>query len=312
MAVKTLKAAEVQRGIREMTREIIRMIEKRRISGSTFIASGEGIPLTTAWACEVVIFQCLATLEQKHQQKYQLIQLSPLGSWPIGWCPTQVLHPVIGSSIVHVRLECLAIAQCSWSTLNKLRRWQRWRDTMESYCLHQNMEVLGWFGSCQMERRKWSSSKKWCICCHRSTLSHSLSSPTTMSQSNRWITTVSISKITVSNRFPLHLRLITYIFEIAFWNKLWNHTNTPTSATTTAAWQHFWRLGMHLGAMQRSGCHGMTAWPTLLWRRWTSCWKSMPTLRRWLGSAIGWATWSSSHIGSWRLPWPSTLLSHYS
>jgi len=42
------KAAEVQRGIREMIREIIRTIGKRRISGSAFIAIGEGIPPRTA------------------------------------------------------------------------------------------------------------------------------------------------------------------------------------------------------------------------------------------------------------------------
>jgi hypothetical protein len=50
MAVKPVKAAEVQRGIREMTREIIRetTIGKRRISGSVFIASGEGTPPRTA------------------------------------------------------------------------------------------------------------------------------------------------------------------------------------------------------------------------------------------------------------------------
>ena len=51
MAVKPVKAAEVQGGIREMTREMIREIireTKRRISGSAFIAIGEGIPPTTA------------------------------------------------------------------------------------------------------------------------------------------------------------------------------------------------------------------------------------------------------------------------
>jgi hypothetical protein len=48
MAVKPVKAAEVQRGIREIIREIIRTIGKRRISGSAFIATGEGIPPRTA------------------------------------------------------------------------------------------------------------------------------------------------------------------------------------------------------------------------------------------------------------------------
>ena len=43
------KAAEVERGIREMTREIISetMIGKRRISGSAFIVGGEGTPPRT-------------------------------------------------------------------------------------------------------------------------------------------------------------------------------------------------------------------------------------------------------------------------
>jgi hypothetical protein len=48
MAVKPVKAAEVQRGIREIIREIIRLIGKRRISGSVLIATGESIPLRTA------------------------------------------------------------------------------------------------------------------------------------------------------------------------------------------------------------------------------------------------------------------------
>ena len=47
MAVKPIKAAEVQRGIREMIGEIIRTIGKRRISGSAFIATGKCIPPTT-------------------------------------------------------------------------------------------------------------------------------------------------------------------------------------------------------------------------------------------------------------------------
>jgi hypothetical protein len=47
-AVKPVKAAEVQGGTREMIREILRRIGKRRISGSAFIASGKGIPPRTA------------------------------------------------------------------------------------------------------------------------------------------------------------------------------------------------------------------------------------------------------------------------
>jgi len=46
-AAEAAKSAKVQRGTREMIREIIRET-KRRISGSAFIASGEGIPPRTA------------------------------------------------------------------------------------------------------------------------------------------------------------------------------------------------------------------------------------------------------------------------
>jgi hypothetical protein len=44
VAVKPVKAAEVQRGLRE----IIRTIGKRKISGSAFIASAMGTPPKTA------------------------------------------------------------------------------------------------------------------------------------------------------------------------------------------------------------------------------------------------------------------------
>jgi len=44
ISVKPVKVAEVQSGIRD----IIRTIEKRSISGSAFIASGEGTPPRTA------------------------------------------------------------------------------------------------------------------------------------------------------------------------------------------------------------------------------------------------------------------------
>jgi len=72
MAVKLKKAAEVQGGIREMTREIIRetTIAKRRISGSAFIASGEGTPPRTAWASNAAILQRLPTLQQSIDWDY--------------------------------------------------------------------------------------------------------------------------------------------------------------------------------------------------------------------------------------------------
>jgi len=64
-AAEAAKAAEVQRGIREMTREIIRetTIGKRRISGSAFIAIGEGTPQKTAWASSAAILPRLPILQ---------------------------------------------------------------------------------------------------------------------------------------------------------------------------------------------------------------------------------------------------------
>jgi hypothetical protein len=68
MAVKLIKPAEVQRGIREMTREILRETTKgkRRIAGSAFIASGEGTPRRTRSASNEEIIQRLPTLQHKH------------------------------------------------------------------------------------------------------------------------------------------------------------------------------------------------------------------------------------------------------
>jgi hypothetical protein len=50
MAVKPAMSAKVQRGIRKIIRETIRetTIEKRRMSESALIPSGEGIPPGTA------------------------------------------------------------------------------------------------------------------------------------------------------------------------------------------------------------------------------------------------------------------------
>jgi len=162
---------------------------------------------------------------------------------------------------------------------------------MGSHRLHQDMEVLGWFASCQMERRKRSYSKKWCICRGRSTSSHSLRSWTRTSKSNRWITTVSTSTIAMASWLPLHLRSMGYSFWIAFWIELRDRPNTPKS-TTAACW-HLRRLGMHLGTMQRSGYYGTAAWRTSVWRPWRSCRRS-PMLRRWPGSAIARAASSAN------------------
>jgi len=152
---------------------------------------------------------------------------------------------------------------------------------MGSHRLHPDVEVLGWLASCQMERRKRSYFKKWCICRGRSISSHNLRSWTRTTKSNRWITTVSTSTIAMASWLPLHLRSMGSSFWIVFWNG--NRPNTPIS-TTAACW-HLRRLGMHLGTMQRSGYYSTAAWHTSVWRLCRSCRRS-PMLRRWPGSAI--------------------------
>jgi len=308
-AAEAAKLAEVQRGIREMMREIIRTIGTRRISGSAFIASGEGTPPRTAWASSVAILPSLPILQQRHQLR--LLRLSPRRSRTIGWWPAQVLHPVIGSLIADARLTSPAIDQCSSPTPNILRIRSRWRDTMGSDRLHQDMEVLGWFVNYQMERRKRSYSKKWCICQGRSISSHNLRSLTKTSKSNRWITTVSTSTIAMASWLPLHLRLMGYSFWIAFWIELRDRPNTPIS-TTAACW-HLSQLGMHLGTMQRSGCYGTAAWRTSVSRLWRSCRRSLPTLRQWPGSVIARvasnANWRENPLLRIRSPVPLSLCS---
>ena len=288
-----------------MIREIIRET-KRRISGSAFIASGEGIPPRTAWASSSAILPRLPILQQKHQLKHRLLQLSPLRSRTIGWWPAQMSHPVIGSSIADARLTSPAVDQCSSSTPNilRIRRW--WRDTMGSHRLHQDMEVLGWLASCQMERRKQSYSNKWCICRGCFTSSHSLKSWPRMLKLNRWITTVSTSTIAMASWLPMHLRSMGY----SFWIELRNRSNTPISKTV--AYWHLKRLGMHLGMMQRRGCYGTAAWHMSVERPWWSCGRS-PTLRRWPGSAIARAASGANQVENpslrtW-LPMPLSLCS---
>jgi len=204
MAVKPVKAAEAQRGIREMIREIVRTRGKRRISRSAFIASGEGIPLRTAWPSNVVILLSQPTLQQTH--RLRLLQLSPLRSRTIGWWLAQMLHLAIGSSIADARLTSPAVNQCSSTTPHILWIRSRWRDSMGSHRLHPDMEVLGWLASCQMERRKWSYFKKWCICWDPSTSSHNLRSWARTSKSNRWISTVTTSKMARASWLQLQLR----------------------------------------------------------------------------------------------------------
>jgi len=306
MAVKPVKAAKVQGGTREIIRETT--IGKRRISGSAFIASGEGIPPRTAWASNTAILQSLLTLHQKHQPKDRLLRLSPLRSRTIGWWPALVLHPVIGSSIADARLTSPAVDQGSSPTPDILRIRSRWRDTMGSHRLHLDMEVLGWFVNYQMERRKQSYFKKWCICRDRSISSPSLRSWTRTSKSNRWITTVSMSTIAMASWLPLHVRSMGYSFWITFWIDLRDWPNTPISTMTAACW-HLRQLGMHLGMMQRSGCYGTAAWHTSVSRLWRSCQRSLPTLRRWPRSAIARAASSANERESPLFPRPPVLLS---
>jgi len=155
---------------------------------------------------------------------------------------------------------------------------------MGSHRLHLDLGVLGWFTSCQMERRKWSYIKKCCICRGRSISSHNLRSWTRTSQLNRRITKVSTSTIAMASWLPLHLRSMGFSFWIEFWIALRIQLNTPIS-TTAACWHSRW-LGMHLGTMERSGCYGTAAWHTSVWKHWRTCWTSLPRLRRWPAIAI--------------------------
>jgi len=123
MAVKPVKVAKVQRGIREIIRE--KTIGNRTICGSAFIPIGKGISPRTAWASNTVILQSLPTLQQKHQLKHRLLWLSPLRSRPIGRWPVQMLQPGIGSSIADAQLTSPAVDQWSSPTLNILRNQRR-------------------------------------------------------------------------------------------------------------------------------------------------------------------------------------------
>jgi len=302
MAVKPVEAAHVQTGIRQRIREIIRTIGKRRISGSAFIASSEGIPPRTAWARNVAILWRLPTLQQKHQ----LLRLSPRQSRTIGWWLAAMLHPVIGSLIADTLLTSPAVDQCSLPTPNILQIWRRWRDTMGSHRLHPDMEVLDWFVNYQMERRKRSYPKRWCICRGRSIWSHNLTSWAGTSKLNRCITTVSTSTIVIASWLPLHLRSM----GDSFWIELRNWPNTLIS-TAAACW-HLRRPRMHLPTMQRSGCYGTAACHTSVWKPRGSC-GQWPTLRRWPESVIA----SVASSANWRdnpllRTWLPVLLSYCS
>jgi len=109
-----------------------------------------------------------------------------------------MLHPVIVSSIADAWLPFPAVNQCSSPTPNHFRILMRWQDILGSHHLHPDMELLGWFANCQMERQKWSYFKKWCICQDCSISSYCLRSWTRMSKWNRWITTVSTYTTAIS------------------------------------------------------------------------------------------------------------------
>jgi len=153
---------------------------------------------------------------------------------------------------------------------------------MEWHRLHPYTGVLGWFPSCQMERRKWSYFKKWGIGQDRSTSSHSFRSWTRTSKWNWWITMVSTSTSAMSRWLPLHFRSMGSAFWIEFWIE--NQPNTPTS-TLAACW-HLRQLGMHLGTMQRTGYHCNAAWHMSVWKLGWPCRRSLPMLQKWPGSAI--------------------------
>jgi len=122
MAVKLVIAAKVERQIREK----IWMIGKRMICRSALFAKGEAISPRTAWASNVAILQKLPTLQQNH--RLRLLRHSPLRLRSIGWRLTQVLHPVIGSSIADARLTSLDVDLCSLPIPNILQQCRRWRD----------------------------------------------------------------------------------------------------------------------------------------------------------------------------------------
>jgi len=179
---------------------------------------------------------------------------------------------------------------------------------MGSHRLHPVMQWLGRIASCQMERRKRSYFKKWCICQDHSISSHGLRWWTRMIKSNWWITMVSTSTISLVSWLPLHLRSMGDSFWSGFWIELRNGLNTPISTTTAACW-HLSRLRMHLGMMQRSGCYRTTAWHTSVWRLRRSCWGSSAKLQLWLGSAIARAESSANQLESplLRMQLPVTL-----
>jgi len=131
------------------------------------------------------------------------------------------------------------------------------------------------------------------ICRNRSISSHSFRSWIRICKSNRKITTVSTSKIVMPIWLSLHLSSRGYEYWTAFCIKPRNRPNTLISTTIAPCW-HLWRMGMHLGTMQRSRCHGSSAWHTSVWWLWRSCGKSLPMLCRWLPSAI--ASTASSAI----------------
>jgi len=173
-----------------------------------------------------------------------------------------MLCPVICTSIVDARLTSPVVHQYSSPTPIILIICTRWRDTMWSPHLHPDMDVLGWVARCLMEWRKQSYYMKWCNCRDHSISSHSLRSWTRTSESNQWLTIVSTSAIAMASWLPLHHRLMGYLF----WIELRNRLNTP-SLTTVACW-HWRPLGMHLGTMKRSGCHGTAAWHRSASRVW--------------------------------------------
>jgi len=117
-AAERARSAKVQRQSREIIREIIRTIRKRKIYQSDFICNSDGISPRTVWASNPAFIQKVLTLQQNHRQRS--LRMSPLGWRTIGRWVAEMVHPVIGSFIPDAWLKSLAIDQSSLRTHNIL------------------------------------------------------------------------------------------------------------------------------------------------------------------------------------------------
>jgi len=144
-----------------------------------------------------------------------------------------------------------------------------WRDSMGSYCLHLDINVLSYFLHNQMERWKQSLFKMWCIHPEYLTLFHSCRSWTTSSQFYCLIARVSISTDSRIHLIPLHLRSMGNLFWIKFNNG--NRLNTLI-LQMSATCSHTSRLGIDHCMMNRGMCYSIVKWYKLVSRLSKCCW----------------------------------------